>query len=151
MGTSNSVSTYTMVTPIKFSLLGTRTTILSITPVRNVGTTVNFLHSQFQVQRSLNSPSKRLSCSVSLHAQCHCLAGIFPTQGSNPGLLHCWKILYCLSQQGSPKYDLIIPSLGIIQPREMKIGLYQSLYKNVHSSTTSDSEEVETTQMCTNW
>ena len=29
--------------------------------------------------------------------------GIFPTQGSNPGLLHCRQILYQLSHQGSPK------------------------------------------------
>ena len=27
--------------------------------------------------------------------------GIFPTQGSNPGLLHCRQILYHLSHQGS--------------------------------------------------
>ena len=34
---------------------------------------------------------------------CHALLqGIFPTQGSNPGLLHCRRILYCLSHQGSP-------------------------------------------------
>ena len=26
--------------------------------------------------------------------------GIFPTQRSNPGLLHCRQILYCLSHQG---------------------------------------------------
>ena len=29
------------------------------------------------------------------------LQGIFPTQGSNPGLLHCRQILYQLSYQGS--------------------------------------------------
>ena len=29
------------------------------------------------------------------------LRGIFPTQGSNPGLLHCRRILYQLSHQGS--------------------------------------------------
>ena len=29
------------------------------------------------------------------------LHGIFPTQGLNPSLLHCWQILYCLSHQGS--------------------------------------------------
>ena len=29
--------------------------------------------------------------------------GIFPTQGLNPGLLHCRQILYQLSYQGSPK------------------------------------------------
>ena len=31
------------------------------------------------------------------------LQGIFPTQGSNPGLLHCRRILYQLSHKGSPK------------------------------------------------
>ena len=30
------------------------------------------------------------------------LWGIFPTQGLNPGLLHCRQILYHLSHQGSP-------------------------------------------------
>ena len=30
------------------------------------------------------------------------LQGIFPTQGSNRGLLHCRQILYQLSHQGSP-------------------------------------------------
>jgi len=34
---------------------------------------------------------------------CHTvLQGIFPTQGSNPGLPHCRQILYHLSHQGSP-------------------------------------------------
>ena len=34
---------------------------------------------------------------------CHFpLQGIFPTQGSNPGLLHCRQILYPLSYKGSP-------------------------------------------------
>ena len=35
-------------------------------------------------------------CSLSL------LQGIFPTQGSTPGLPHCRRILYQLSHQGSP-------------------------------------------------
>ena len=30
------------------------------------------------------------------------LQGIFPNQGSNPGLLHCRQILYQLSHKGSP-------------------------------------------------
>ena len=30
------------------------------------------------------------------------LQGIFPTQGSNPGLLHCRQILYQLSSRGRP-------------------------------------------------
>ena len=34
---------------------------------------------------------------------CHfLLQGIFPTQGLNPGLLHCGQTLYHLSHQGSP-------------------------------------------------
>ena len=36
---------------------------------------------------------------------CHfLLQGIFPTQGSNPGLLHYRQILYWLSNKGSPKH-----------------------------------------------
>ena len=31
------------------------------------------------------------------------LQGMFLTQGSNPGLLHCRQILYKLSQKGSPR------------------------------------------------
>ena len=31
------------------------------------------------------------------------LQGIFPTQGSNPGLPYCRQILYCLNHQGSPR------------------------------------------------
>ena len=33
---------------------------------------------------------------------CSHLQGVFPTQGSNLGFLHCRPILYCLSYQGSP-------------------------------------------------
>ena len=32
------------------------------------------------------------------------LQGIFPTQGSNPGILHCRQILYQLSHKGSQGY-----------------------------------------------
>ena len=32
------------------------------------------------------------------------LQGIFPSQGSNPGLLHCRRILYQLSHKGSPTF-----------------------------------------------
>ena len=35
---------------------------------------------------------------------CHALLrGIFPTQGSNPGLLHFRQVLYHLSHEGSPR------------------------------------------------
>ena len=36
------------------------------------------------------------------------LQGIFPTQGSNPGLLHCRQILYHLSHQGSPLFPFSV-------------------------------------------
>ena len=32
--------------------------------------------------------------------------GDLPTQGSNPGLLHCRRIVYCLSHQGNPIYSV---------------------------------------------
>jgi len=49
---------------------------------------------------SWNSPGKNTGVgSLSL------LQGIFPTQGSNTGLLHYRGILYQLSYQESQKYD----------------------------------------------
>ena len=47
---------------------------------------------------SRDSPGKniRVGCHVLLQ-------GIFPTQGSNPGVLHCRWILYSLSHQESPR------------------------------------------------
>ena len=52
---------------------------------------------------------------------CHALLqGIFPTQGSNPGLSNCKKILYHLSHQGSPrtlKWVSYPFSRGSSQPR----------------------------------
>ena len=41
------------------------------------------------------------------------LQGIFPTQGSNPGLLHCRRVLYQLSHQGSPR--MLECSLSLLQ------------------------------------
>ena len=37
---------------------------------------------------------------ASLSSSLSLLQGIFPTQGSNPGLPHCSQILYQLSQEG---------------------------------------------------
>ena len=39
------------------------------------------------------------------------LQGIFPTQGSNPGLLHCRRILYQLSHKGSPSPSVAAANL----------------------------------------
>ena len=45
-----------------------------------------------------NSPGQNTGVgSLSLHQ------GVFPTQGSNPGLPHCRKVLYQLSHKGSPR------------------------------------------------
>ena len=52
---------------------------------------------------------------------CHVLLqGIFSTQGSNSGLLHCRRILYCLSHQRSPRILAWVAcpfSRGNSQPR----------------------------------
>ena len=52
---------------------------------------------------------------------CHALLqGIFPIQGSNPGLPHCRWILYCVSYQGGPRILewVVYPfSRGSSQPR----------------------------------
>ena len=40
------------------------------------------------------------------------LQGIFPTQGSNQGLLYCRQILYQLSYQGSPDQPEMGPDMG---------------------------------------
>ena len=50
------------------------------------------------------SSVQRHSPGKNTRVDCHALLqGIFPTEGSNPGLLHCRQILYQLSYQGSPK------------------------------------------------
>ena len=55
---------------------------------------------------------------------CHALfQGIFPTQGSNPGLPHCRQILHHLSHQGSP-----LLALGEL------INAFKFLYLNFQSS-----------------
>ena len=43
------------------------------------------------------------------------LQGIFPTQGSNPGLPHCRWILYQLSHQGSPYNKKNSPNLHLLR------------------------------------
>ena len=50
-----------------------------------------------------NSPGKNTG--VGCHAL---LQGIFPAQGSNLSLPHCWWILYRLSHQGSPLHRLLL-------------------------------------------
>ena len=49
------------------------------------------------------------------NGSCSLLQGVFPTQGSNPGLLRCRQILYQLSYQGSLHASKIM--LKILQTR----------------------------------
>ena len=55
-----------------------------------------------------DSPGKNTG--VGCHAP---LQGIFPTQRSNPDLLHCRWILYQLSHQGSPLSIMHIHKYGV--------------------------------------
>ena len=50
-----------------------------------------------------NSPGQNIRV-----GSCSLLQGTFPTQGSNPGLPHCRRILYHLSHQGSPSFSQIL-------------------------------------------
>ena len=50
---------------------------------------------------TLNSPWNSPGQNTEV-GSCSFLRGIFPTQGLNLGLLHCRRILYQLSHQGSP-------------------------------------------------
>ena len=108
------------------------------------------------------SDSESESCSVLLGLNSLCnflgqntgggsfslLQGISPTQGSNPGLLHCRWILYQLSHKGSPRIleGVAYPfSSGSSRPRNwirvfcIASGLYQLSYqKSLFSDSRTD-------------
>ena len=68
------------------------------------------------------------------------LQGIFPTEGSNPGLLHCRRILYQLSHQGSPG---IYPE-KTLSPKDTRV--------NIESPCSDVQERRETSgQVFTTW
>ena len=73
------------------------------------------------VAQSCQTPCNPMDCSPpgsSIHGDspgkntgmgCHALLqGIFPTQGSNPGILHYRQILYQLIYQGSPYTKMVL-------------------------------------------
>ena len=82
------------------------------------------------------------------------LQGIFPTQGSNPGLPHCRQILYQLSHKGSPRIlewvacpfsrDLPDPGIELGSPASQadssptELSGKPSIYKQVVKTTSSD-------------
>ena len=59
------------------------------------------------------------------------LQGIFPTQGSNPGLPHCRWILYQLSHKGSPNES---ESVSVLSNSLQAHGLY-SLWSSPGQNT----------------
>ena len=75
--------------------------------VLQISSFLSFIYSMYKLPPGLypakllcpwNSPGKNTGLG------CHSLLqGIFPTQGSNAGLLHCRQILYQLSHKGSPR------------------------------------------------
>ena len=66
------------------------------------------------------SPGKNTG--VSCHAL---LQGIFPTQGSNPGLPHCRQVLYHLRKQGSTRildWVAYLFSRGVVKVKTFSSG-----------------------------
>ena len=58
------------------------------------------------------------------------LQGVFPTQGSNPGVLHCRPILYQLSHKGSPDIQIcptlscgLVPLMAVIHWAYLSLGM----------------------------
>ena len=63
-----------------------------------------------QAPLSMDSPGKNTGVG------CHSFLQIFPTQGSNPGLLHGRRILYRLNHKGSPLTpELTAQRVGIVR------------------------------------
>ena len=63
------------------------------------------------------------------------LQGIFPTQGSNPNLLHCRQILYRLSHQGSPPYIFWI-QISLINISKSSVCGFSSHFLDVFNCST---------------
>ena len=72
--------------------------------------------------------------------------GIFPTQGLNPGLLHCRQILYCLSHQQS---RLVTPSSNrhCIGLQEYSSALCPNVFMLMNDYTIKPWKDVEDTSM----
>ena len=86
--------------------------------VVNVRIHLSIMHNQYTYINVYVCVYTRLFClwnfpGKNTRAGCHSLfQGIFPNQGSNPGLLHCRQILYYLSHEGSlffPHYSTSTP------------------------------------------
>ena len=90
--------------------------------IENLPSIRHFILSLILTKTPWNSPGK--DTGVGSHSL---LQGIFPTQGSNLGLLHCRWILYYLTHQGSlHKTDVILHNSLL---RKLRLELLQNLPK----------------------
>ena len=64
------------------------------------------------------------------------LQEIFPTQGLNPGLLHCRQILYQLSHRGSPRFSLNIRMASLPSTFRHNKGAYLFIALTMSCSST---------------
>ena len=84
-------------------------------PIQVINMSCSVLHLVTQSCLTLRDPMDYSPPGSSVHGDspgrnagvgCHALLqGIFPTQGSNPGLPHCRQILYHPSHQGNPQHE----------------------------------------------
>ena len=90
--------------------------------IENLPSIRHFILSLILTKTPWNSPGK--DTGVGSHSL---LQGIFPTQGSNLGLLHCRWILYYLTHSGSlHKTDVILHNSLL---RKLRLELLQNLPK----------------------
>ena len=85
----------------KVPVFGTSTHTLDISQLGYVFLVVLCTQTEISQTVKLNTPGQNTEV-----GSCSLLQGIFPTQGSNPGLPHCRQILYQLCHQGSPNLIL---------------------------------------------
>ena len=82
----------------KVPVFGTSTHTLDISQLGYVFLVVLCTQTEISQTVKLNTPGQNTEV-----GSCSLLQGIFPTQGSNPGLPHCRQILYQLSHKESPR------------------------------------------------
>ena len=89
---------YTIFSPIEHWKSGNAQLSQGDTPAFHLEWSRNAFSMSHGLQSPWSSPGQNTGVgSLSL------LQGVFPTHGSNPGLLHCKQTLYQLSHQGSPR------------------------------------------------
>ena len=90
--------------------------------IENLPSSRHFILSLILKKTPWNSPGKNT------RVGCHSLLqGIFPTQGSNLGLLDCRWIIYYLTHQGRPRKADIILHNSLL--RKLRLKLLQNLPK----------------------